>query len=113
MALPEAVPRVQAKIKAGEPLQVSTSNPRSLDIINAKRIQLDEEDDQSILVLQPSAVYGGQMEKLPKLLSRLDGTVDLVRSSRSRRKQGLDIVVDNLDCVNLYAIWAVMRQRNV
>jgi len=97
MALVPNTETVRKKIDAGDPIIIGTSNPATVGAI-ALNTAID---------FQVSAVYGGQIEKLPRLLPRLDGIIDLVDSGKSCRDQGLEVVLDDLQTVTLCGLWAL------
>jgi ATP phosphoribosyltransferase len=96
MSLPEKAEAVQRKLEGGSPVLIGTTYPETVGAIAlSKQVNL-----------QIEAVYGGQIEKLPRLLPRLDGVIDLIDTGASKDAQGLVVVRDDLKSVGLCGMWA-------
>jgi ATP phosphoribosyltransferase len=95
LSTPQRLASTRFKMRQGHRISVATSYPQTVEVIN-KRFKCN------IVV---DTLCGGQSEKLPRLLPRLDGVIDIVETGASFRKQDLIIAADNLLPVSLTALW--------
>jgi|GEM_PF-1368683 len=91
----DKVAQTEAKLECGDTLDIVTSYPKT-----AKRLVKALGSPVRLL-----AVWGGGVEAAPILYPELDGIIEILDTGKTARAEGLITVRDNLQPVEIGAVW--------